>query len=430
MKKTILTVLFVFLSFFLLSCEKESFTISFFEDEGDEPKVVQVEGGEQVGIPNDPTKEGKVFVGWYTNLNNPAPFNFSAIINEDLNLYAKWEDQFDMHISGTKSFSAESLWVHREEDKTSNLAFYDNNIVVIDSTKTANYESKAISIDKFKELILSWNVRDLNAARISFKVSVGKNDVFTHEFVLGIWEKEQQQTFQSPSTSTVSSGGTSISNRDPNHDQIKISFSVIPNYDDGFKINNISVTTKKDDTPIFVNEHRLENIELNVPRINQMSIPNIGNVICSPTSTTMVLNYYGYNYDPVEIARRVKGTKYSIYGNWSFNVAVAGAHDDIYSRVEYINNYGKIFDYLQQGIPVVLSIKTNSVSELPGSPMAYPSGHLIVLIGFEYVNNAWHAVINDPAVYYNKDVRRLYPVDALMKVHRGYSYVISNEPLD
>lgn len=429
MKKTFLSLLLISLTFLLISCTT-MITISFYEEQDGLPKTVEIKKGTQVNEPNIPTKEGMEFVGWYTNLNNPAPFNFNAYLDEDLSLYAKWESAFDMNIDRTKTFSAAALWAHRDKQKTTNLILDDNNIMIEDASKTANYESDPISITKFKELVLSWNIRDLDTAKIIFKVAVGKNDNFSNHFTMGIWEKDKQQIGTNVSDPVLSVSHDILSNKDLTNDMIKLIFNVIPNNDDSFKINNISVTTKQDDSPLFVNENNLENIELDVPAINQLSVPVIGNSICSPTSVTMVLNYYGYDYKPETIAAKVKGTQYNLYGNWTFNVAVAGEHNDLYGRVEYIDNYSVVMEYLKQGIPVVLSIRTQTASDLPGSIMGYPAGHLIVLIGFEYIDNTWYAIINDPAFYYDSDVRVLYPVEKVLLAHRGYSYIISNTPLD
>ena len=144
----------------------------------------------------------------------------------------------------------------------------------------------------------------------------------------------------------------------------------------------------------------------------------------------MVLNYYGYNYDAPTVAQKVKDHNYGIYGNWTFNVGVAGSHNDLYARVEYIKDYSVILNYLKQGIPVVLSVNTKNKDDLPGALSSYPSGHLIVLVGFEYKNDTWYAIINDPAFYSDDDVRILYPVDLVLKAHRGYSYIITSEPLE
>ena len=40
-----------------------------------------------------------------------------------------------------------------------------------------------------------------------------------------------------------------------------------------------------------------------------MVVPEIGSVICSPTSVSMVLEYYGYDIDTEEVAENVLDKK-------------------------------------------------------------------------------------------------------------------------
>lgn len=60
-----------------------------------EPNPIQVKKGEQVGQPDDPTKEGFTFGGWYTSEDNGVtlanePYDFETTITGDLTLYARW----------------------------------------------------------------------------------------------------------------------------------------------------------------------------------------------------------------------------------------------------------------------------------------------------------------------------------------------------
>lgn len=334
-----------------------------------------------------------------------------------------------MHINKTKTFSANSLWNHKDE-KTTNLKLENNNITVIQKDKDAYYESKPISITTFKELVLSWNVRDLKSATITFQVKIGKDNNFSEAFTMGIWEKDKATASADSEDSFAKLSHDILSNNDKDNNLIKLIVLIKPNNDDTFKINNISVTTKKDDTPLFVNEEILEEIELKVPRVNQLSIPEIGNKICSPTSVTMLLNFNGYNYDAYTTSQMVKDHKFGIYGNWTFNVGVAGSHNNIYARVEHILDYSIALDYLKKDIPVVLSINTKNKEDLPGALSSYPYGHLLVLIGFTKKDGIWHAIINDPAFYKDEDVRVLYPLKNVLKAHRGYSYIITTNPLN
>ena len=51
---------------------------------------VVVSEGYNVNIPQNPVKTGYRFNGWYLDLEYTKPYNFSAIVTENLTLYAYW----------------------------------------------------------------------------------------------------------------------------------------------------------------------------------------------------------------------------------------------------------------------------------------------------------------------------------------------------
>lgn len=65
------------------------YTISFNTDGGNEVVSQQVEEGEKVAKPADPSKEGYEFLGWYLN---GAYFDFQAEVEGNLTLDAKWKE--------------------------------------------------------------------------------------------------------------------------------------------------------------------------------------------------------------------------------------------------------------------------------------------------------------------------------------------------
>src|SRR5699024_4773020 len=47
---------------------------------------------DKINKPAEPTKENYKFVGWYTDKELTKEYDFNEVVNEDLNLYAKWEE--------------------------------------------------------------------------------------------------------------------------------------------------------------------------------------------------------------------------------------------------------------------------------------------------------------------------------------------------
>lgn len=63
-------------------------TVEFDSNGGSEVEATEVEEGEPVKAPADPTREGYAFAGW---LYNDAVWNFDNPVTEDMTLVAKWD---------------------------------------------------------------------------------------------------------------------------------------------------------------------------------------------------------------------------------------------------------------------------------------------------------------------------------------------------
>ena len=64
--------------------------VSFDTDVADAINPISVEYGQKLELPEDPTAEGYVFVGWFTDSGFTEPFDENARITEDIELYAKF----------------------------------------------------------------------------------------------------------------------------------------------------------------------------------------------------------------------------------------------------------------------------------------------------------------------------------------------------
>jgi len=53
-----------------------------------------VESGKTIVKPNDPTKQGYVFKGWYSDLNLEKAYDFSSTVSDNITLYAKWNNAY------------------------------------------------------------------------------------------------------------------------------------------------------------------------------------------------------------------------------------------------------------------------------------------------------------------------------------------------
>jgi uncharacterized repeat protein (TIGR02543 family) len=69
---------------------KASATVSFDSQGGSTVASQTVTETNGLEYPTNPTKSGYVFRGWYKNLTDTTPYDFSKEISDDLTLYAKW----------------------------------------------------------------------------------------------------------------------------------------------------------------------------------------------------------------------------------------------------------------------------------------------------------------------------------------------------
>jgi len=142
-----------------------------------------------------------------------------------------------------------------------------------------------------------------------------------------------------------------------------------------------------------------------------------GEAWCSPTSTAMVLGYYGrlpapssYAWvgsrtDPWvdEVARRTYDTAYEGTGNWPFNTAYAASRG-LSAFVTRLRSLAEAETFIAAGVPVIASISFSS-GGLTGAPISSTAGHLLVIVGF---TSSGDVVVNDPAASTASGVRRTY----------------------
>ncbi|CCH15419.1 C39 family peptidase [Micromonospora lupini] len=166
-------------------------------------------------------------------------------------------------------------------------------------------------------------------------------------------------------------------------------------------------------------------VELPVPRYSQNvhaghypEYDGGGEAWCSPTSTEMVVEYWGRKpsaadtswVDPTypdptvnHAARMAYDYAYDGAGNWPFNTAYAASFPGLEGRVTRLHSLDELERFIAAGIPVVTS-QSFLASELDGANYG-TSGHLFVVVGFTADGDV---VVNDPASSSNDVVRNVY----------------------
>ncbi len=165
--------------------------------------------------------------------------------------------------------------------------------------------------------------------------------------------------------------------------------------------------------------------ELAVPRYSQEihigqypEYDNGGEAWCSPTSSQMIVEYWGGRLTPEQLAwvdpafadpqvchaaRYTFDYQYEGCGNWPFNAAYAATFKDLQGVVTRLGSLTDLETLIAAGIPAITS-QSFLKEELTGAGYG-TSGHLMTVIGFTAEGDV---IANDPNSPTNAAVRRVY----------------------
>jgi hypothetical protein len=173
-------------------------------------------------------------------------------------------------------------------------------------------------------------------------------------------------------------------------------------------------------------------VELTVPRYSQNThvgeYPEYGGggeAWCSPTSTEMVVEYWGRrpSQDDLEwvdpniadpaiphAARFTYDHDYDGTGNWPFNTAYAASFG-LSGHITRLSSLTDMEKFIKAGIPVITS-QSFLASELDGAGYG-TAGHIMVVVGFTETGDV---IANDPASPSNEAVRHVYKRDQFANI--------------
>ncbi|WP_282702547.1 peptidase C39 family protein [Streptomyces sp. CC219B] len=165
--------------------------------------------------------------------------------------------------------------------------------------------------------------------------------------------------------------------------------------------------------------------ELAVPRYSQEihigqypEYDNGGEAWCSPTSSQMIIEYWGGRLTAEQLAwvdpsfadpqvchaaRYTYDYQYEGCGNWPFNAAYAATFKDLQGVVTRLRSLTDLETLIAAGIPAITS-QSFLKEELTGAGYG-TAGHLMTVIGFTAEGDV---IANDPNSPTNEAVRRVY----------------------
>ena len=325
-----------------------------------------------------------------------ARSSFSLLLGAGLSLTATWlmahdlsnDPQLDGRLASVRSDAAAlDARVASEPHPAANASIEKAPHLLVWRGRIAGaaFESPVYSVEPFDRAVLSWN------AKGSAKFELGVDGRW---YTMGEWGNEPR----------------SVPSPDVDEDTLKlatpaqsIQFRVTPQ--DGAEVDLAAVTFwRKGDHGKLSNERSpvWGKKPLDVPVRAQRDQRT-----CSPTSLSMVLDYYGFNKPTAEVAAGVFDAigdhGHGVYGNWPFNTAYAYRVSGIESYVRRMDGLQDVEKMIGEGRPAIITVH--------GSPFSN-EGHLIVVVGFDRRGDV---IVNNPG----RGVRRTYPRAVIHKAWMG-----------
>lgn len=289
-------------------------------------------------------------------------------------------------------------------------------------------ESRVVAVAPFDELIPSWNVTGTATSPLKVEVRVRRADgQWTPYTGFGSWQ-----------ASGVRGSAPVVRRTDGtvNTDTLVLpfrasAFQARVTLGPGLQLHLLSFNTS--DTALRARDQGRAgqspawNTALAVPARSQMIYPGGGEMWCSPTSVAMLLGFWKRPVSVPDAARATFDPTYDGFGNWPFNMAYAATQ----GLQAFVTRLGSLRDaeaYVQRGLPLALSLRFRA-GELPGAPLSWSNGHLLVLTGFDAQGNPR---VNDPAAPGDAGVKRTYPRAVFERLWLGHAggmaYVMAPRP--
>ncbi|MBM3886955.1 hypothetical protein FJ364_03395, partial [Candidatus Dependentiae bacterium] len=287
----------------------------------------------------------------------------------------------------------------------------------------------------FDELILSWNALRPAVGKITFFVSV-KHNTWSPWHRLAEWGASSQKTFVNKLNPYVHTKYVKV---EMQRKLVATSFKIKAVFSEGASkrslnalfacISNMHMFRQNRNLPI-----KPSILVKGVPQQSQMIIDHPrARDLCSPASTSMIVQYFAnklcmargrlamHDY-VIDFADKVhdKGVL-DIYGNWPLNVAQAhdASNGHIFYRVERLNSFDELYNYISKEIPVAVSVR-----RLKGGATPYSAGHFMVVVGWDSISGS--IICIDPAFRGNRKTLRRYKLTNFLKawgLSRNLSYI-------
>jgi hypothetical protein len=260
----------------------------------------------------------------------------------------------------------------------------------------------------FTQAIVSWEASAPDGTWIEVRARALVDGRWTRNYVMGVWSESPMRhsvEAQKDESGQVATD-TLVLTRPATALQLSVTLvSAHPPRSPVLRGLHAVVSTGEPPPSRLDPDQRVWGIDLAVPQQAQGLYPG-GGVWCSPTSTSMVLGYWGFRVPVPETAANVHDWMYDGTGNWPFNTAFAAARGgpSLEAFVTRLYQVEQLERLIAAGLPVVASVSFDR-HEITNAPIASTNGHLIVVRGFDVRGDV---IVNDPAAPWDDLVHLTY----------------------
>ena len=231
-----------------------TYIVSYNTNGGSQIDDEEVEKDKTIEKPEDPTKEGYTFLGWYEDETLTTPFNFETPITKNITIYANWEDKtreyevsnkngdsikfkdeeghefalFMMNYYPLTESELEELEIEKEEydevtDKIIAATKKDGTLIALYEIIVSNEDDEEKSTGEFEIRI---KMTDEMKKYNTFKIAYIKDD-FTTEKAVELKKEGEYLVGKLPHLSTYAILGSNVSTNPNTMDNISTWISIL-----------------------------------------------------------------------------------------------------------------------------------------------------------------------------------------------------------
>ena len=357
-------------------------------------------------------------------------------------------------LDSSDTFTKEySILIYHLEESDMEAAFYNHNLIdrvseyvssnlsglVVENGKAklasgalvGTYDSKVFTTLDFRRVVGSFSCITSTDATCELAISIRVNDTWSKYFSYGEFGIGRNNLYYNQND-TLSYMDTDMiepnSGLSGNGVKYRVTLRRTSATANSPELSMVTLALFLNNYTYSVDTSNLPNAaDWDVPRLYQNDVPKIGSVICSATTTTMLLKFAGfdfsdkgYTYEHEYMANIVadRGHNNPTYGNWSYNMMAAGGYG-VNAYVGTMYSWDEIRYHLANVGPIGCSIAGNF-------GLYSTNGHLIVVRGYRVENGSTTVICNDPNV---KGTYYEVTLQTFLNCWRGVVYVIEYDKL-